>query len=831
MPDNTSRTPFYWLTQWQFFDTLRQDISFAFRVLWKNPAFSMISIVALALGIGANSTIYSSLKAMVLHPLPFKQLSRILTVGETLPRQGINGVGWDGISLAPANYRDLADRNTVFERMAAFQGRGWDANISGSGTPERLEGYLVTPSFFPLLDTAPFLGRTFTESEDQNNKDVRQAVISYSAWQRHFGADPGILGRTVVLNGSQATIIGVMPAEFDFPAGTEIWAPLSMTSPEMSSRGDHTLAVIGRLRPEASLQQARAQLDTIAANLAQQYPATNAERGFSVGLLEEDIIGPSHPYLVILMWSAVFVLLLACANVANLQLARAIGHQRELAVRTALGASRWRIASQVLAESCMLSLGGGIGGLLLATWSIPVTRASVPDFIVQHVNGIKNIKLDGGVIFFTAAIAVLTGILAGLLPVWQACSTRDLTDALKQGVRGTSGTTRRRSRSLLVVTEVALALILLVGASLMLKGFRGLANRYPGYEATNSLSMRVTLPEKSYPTPRARADFYDRAVEKLAAIPGVEAAAAVKFLPSGWSWQSGNFAIENVVSRPNQEPRAGMQSVSPDFFRVLRMPLRSGRFITAQDGADSLPVVVISAAMSRRYWSSGDPIGHRIRFGTSEPWRTIVGVVDDIRQSAFDVGFRPIAYIPITQAPPQTAGFILRTTGDPMALVGSARTALQSVDRNQPAYDFRTLQQLITDSTSGVQYSARMMSAFALIALVLAAAGIYAVMAYAVVQRTHEIGVRMALGAQHGHVLRMIIGNSVKLAAGGLAIGVPISFVMMRGLSSLLVGVIQLDIPILVALTAMLALVAVLAGYLPARRAAQVDPMAALRVE
>src|SRR5215470_42823 len=292
MPDNTSPTPFYWLTQWHFFDTLRQDMSFAFRVLWKNPGFSMISIVALALGIGANSTIYSSLKAMVLHPLPFKQLSRILTVGETLPRQGINGVGWDGISLAPANYRDLVERNTVFQRMAALQGRGWDANVSGSGTPERLEGYLVTPSLFPLLDMAPLMGRPFTEAEAESG-DVREAVISYAAWQHHFGGDSGIIGRTVVLNGGQATIIGVMPQEFDFPTGAEIWAPLSMNSPEMSSRGDHSLRVIGRLKAGVSLKQAQAQLNTIAANLEQQYPATNTGRGFGVGLLQEDILGPS----------------------------------------------------------------------------------------------------------------------------------------------------------------------------------------------------------------------------------------------------------------------------------------------------------------------------------------------------------------------------------------------------------------------------------------------------------------------------------------------------------------------------------------------------------
>ncbi|HEY6970689.1 MAG TPA: ABC transporter permease, partial [Candidatus Angelobacter sp.] len=711
------------LKDWRFKDNLLQDLRFAVRVLVKNPAFAIVSVVALALGIGANSTIYSTLKAMVLRPLPFKDLDRILTVGETLPRQGIDGVGWAGISVAPANYRDLVERNTVFQSMAALQGRGWDANVSGSGTPERLEGYLVTPSLFPLLDMAPLLGRPFTEAEAQSG-DVREAVISYSAWQRHFGGDSGIIGRAVFLNGSRTTIIGVMPQEFDFPVGAEIWAPLSMSSPAMSSRGDHTLAVIGRLKPGASRKQAQAQLDTIAANLEKQYPDTNAGRGFGVGLLQEDILGPSRPYILILMWSAVFVLLLACANVANLQLARTISHQRELAVRTALGASRWRIARQVLAESCMLSLAGAAGGLLLAMWAVPVTRASVPDFIVQHIVGIKNIRLDGGVIAFTAVAGLLAGILAGVIPAWQAASSRDLTDALKEGARGSSGVTRRRSRSLLVVTEVALALILLVGASLMVKGFRNLVNRDPGYDAA-ALSMRVTLPQEKYATARARADFYDRAVEQLAALAGVEAAAAVRFLPAGWAWQSGNFTIENVVSRPNEQPRAAMQSVTPEYFRTLRIPLRTGRFLAQQDGEESPPVTVITEAMARRYWPGGDPIGHRIRFASSEPWRTIVGVVGNIRQEPFDFVFRSVAYVPMAQAPPQSAGFILRTSGDPMALALAARTALQRVDSDQPAFDIRTLEQLITDDTSGVQYSARMMFAFALIALLLAVAGIY----------------------------------------------------------------------------------------------------------
>lgn len=532
------------------------------------------------------------------------------------------------------------------------------------------------------------------------------------------------------------------------------------------------------------------------------------------------------------MWSAVFVLLLACANVANLQLARTLGQQKELAVRTALGASRFRIGSQVLVESALLSLAGGFVGALLAAWAVPLTRSAVPPFIVQHITGIKNIRVDGSVLAFTAVIALLAGIAAGFIPALQACSVVDLNQTLKEGHRGSSSASvPRRSRSLLVVTEVALAFILLVGATVMVKAFRNLTNRYPGYEATASLSLRVTLPQNKYPGVQARANFYERVTEKLAAIPGVEAAAAAQYLPSGWSWQTSTFNIENVTPRPGEQFRAGMRSVTPDFFRALRIPLRSGRFLTIQDGADAPPVAVISEITARRYWPNADPIGHHIRFAAGDPWRTLVGIVGDIRQNSFDDRFRPTVYTSIAQTPPQSAGFILRTSNDPMSLAASAREAILSVDQDQPTYDVRTLQQLISDNASGVQYSAHMMVAFGLIAVVLAVAGIYAVMAYAVVQRTHEIGVRMALGAERSDVLKMMVLGAVKLAAGGLAIGVPVAFVLMRLLASLLVGVIRLDLLALLTLTAVLAIAAAIAGYLPARRAAQVDPISALRDE
>jgi putative ABC transport system permease protein len=799
-----------------------QDARVALRALYRSRAFTLVAIAALGLGIGANSTIYSTLQAMVLRPLAVPELDRIVTIGETIPR-----LAWEG-NVAPANYRDLARHSTVFERVAAFQGRGWDANVTSAGTPQRLEGYLVTPSFFPLLGVAPLTGRTFTEAE-AGSGDVREAVISYAAWQNQFGADSQIIGRSLTLNGARATIIGVMPREFDFPIGAEIWAPWPVIASEIDTRSNHNLDVIGRLNPGVPLDRARTELDTLALNLERQYPATNAGRRFALGLLRKEVLGETRQYILILMWSAVFVLLLACANVANLQLARTMAQQKEIAVRVALGASRWRITRQVLTESTLLSLAGGGVGVLMAAWAIPITRASVPPFIVQHIAGVKNIRLDGSVLAFTAAIAVLTGVLAGVVPALQACSASGLNEGLREGARGSSsGPLRRRLRSLLVVTEIALALILMVGASLMVKGFRNLVKRDPGYDA-GALSLRVTLAGKRYSDARARADFYSRAVENLAAIPGVEGAAVVKFPPSGWTWQTGSFTIENRTLRADELPRAGLQAITPDFFRLLRVPLRSGRFLTRQDGSDSVPVAVVSEVMARRYWPGTDPVGRRIRFAPAEPWRTIIGVVGDIRQNTFDDRFRPTVYVPVSQRPPQTAAFILRTSRAPLLFATAARAAIRSVDPDQPAYDLRTLQQLISDNASGVQYSARMMFTFALIAVLLAAAGIYAVMAHAVVQRTHEIGVRMALGAQHTDVQRLVIGSALKLAAAGLAIGVPIAFGLMRLLASLLEGVVRLDISILVELTAALGLVAVLAGYFPARRAARIDPIAALR--
>lgn len=806
-------------------NTFADDVRHALRMLRKSPGFSVVGVIALALGMGANTTIFSTLKAMVLRPAAFPDLDRIVNVSEFLPKKSLTG-----ISVASPNYRDLVAQNTVFEQLAAIRGRGRDSNLTGAGTPVRLEGEQVTASFFPVLGLRPLFGRTFTQQEAEASAPV--VVLSYGAWHRQFGGEAGIVGRSILLDGAQTEVIGVMPIEFDFPMGTDIWGPLPMTTAEMSVRGEHTLYVIGRLKRGISQDQALADLNTIAADLERQYPATNEGRSFRIVSLRKELCGATSDFVSILMWAAVFVLLLACANVANLQLARAVSRQKELAIRTALGAPRWRIYREVMVESLVLSIAGGAAGLLVAQWGISVTKSAVPPFIVQHIAGIKNIRLDSQVLAFTALVAVLAGLLAGLFPALQSSSTAVLYEALKSGTRSSSAVPiRKRLRSLLVISEVALALVLLVGAGLMVKGFNHLLGKYPGFEEYGVLSARVTLAESKYSDARSRANFYTQALDRLSAIPGVESISAVRFVPNGWSWQSSTFVVENSLVHPGEADSVGMQAISPDYFGQLRIAMEQGRVFNSQDGPDAQLVVIVSENIARQWWPAGDALGHRMRFGAHEPWRTIVGVVADIHQSTMSEEYWPTVYVPIAQAPPESAAFLLRTARDPLSLAADARQAVSSVDPYQALYDIRTLRQLSTDNSSGIEFSAHMMMAFGVIALLLAAAGIYAVMAYTVNQRIHEIGICMAIGAQSRDILRMVMADSMKLALTGLAIGLPLAVGLSRVMAGLLIGIVRLDTSTFVILAATLALVAAGAGYVPARRATRVDPLVALNCE
>jgi putative ABC transport system permease protein len=796
-------------------------------MLAKNPGFTAVAVIVLALGIGANTSIFSGVNGMLLHPFAFKHLDRIVAVRETVPKQNENH-----IKAAPANFRDWREQSKGFDMLAA--GHRWDVNLTGAGVAERVEGYQATADFFPLLGMPPQFGRAITAGDFEAGH-TSVVVLSYGFWQRHLGADPAIVGKSLHLNGQEFTVIGVMPADFEYPVGAEAWAPLDLGAAQNADRAGHYLEVIGRLKSGTTLAQAQADLETIAAHLAQEYPPTNAGHGVRVVSLVEDLTTGSRRFLLVLMGAAVFVLLLACANVANLQLARATARQKELAVRLALGASRWQITRQLLVESLLMALLGGLVGVLLASWGGELMQRTIPPFIVQHIPGIKHMKVDSGVLAFTLVVTLLTGILAGLAPALHV-SNPDPNEAMKEGVRGGSASPgRQRLRALLVVTEVALALILLVGAGLMVKGFRSLLNAYPGFDRSNVLTFRIALAEsKARDKARVR-DFYAQVMEKLQALPGVDSAAAVTSLPSGWSWNRTEYTAEGQPPAAPGELRAAVwQSITPGFFRALRIPLLEGRLITAQDGPDAALAIVISQSMAHRIWGSQDPVGKRIKFGraeSGEPWKTVVGVVGDIAQSPFDLVPEPTAYFPFAQMPSGSSALVVRTSGDPLALAAAARAQVRSVDADQPLYDMRTLDQLLSDDVSGVEYSARMMLVFGVVALVLSASGIFALMTYSVTQRTHEIGVRMALGAQRGDVLRLVVGYAIKLAIMGLAIGVPMALALTRALSSVLFGVVRIDTPVLALFTLLLALVAALAAYIPARRATRVDPMVALRYE
>ncbi|MGD0693895.1 MAG: ABC transporter permease [Terriglobia bacterium] len=806
--------------------TIIQDLKYGLRMLAKSPGFTAIAVIALALGIGANTVMFSSINAMLLRPFAFQDLDRAVDVWETVPKQNRQHM-----PVAPANFRDWQEQAKGIERLAAI--RGWNVNLTGKDMAERLECFQVTANFFPLLGIPAQLGRAIGADNFGAGRNA-VVVLSHGFWQRHLGADPAIVGESVLLSGQKFTVIGIMPSDFDFPVGAEAWVPLDFTVQEASDRANNSLQVFGRLKAGVSIAKAQDDLEAIAARLSREYPQTNAGHGVSVIGLVDDFTYGSRQFVGVLMGGAGFVLLLACANVANLLLARVTGRQKEIAVRLALGASRWQIARQLMVESTLVSVLGGLAGLLLAAWHLDLSQNTLPPFIVQHVPGLKHLQADWRVLVFTIVVAVLAGIVVAVAPALHV-SRPDLNEVLKEGARGGSAS-RHRLRSLLVVTEIALALVLLVSAGLMVRGFRNMANEELGFDRSRVLTFRISLAESKYTNAERIRGFYEQLIQKLQSLPSVESAAAVTAVPGGWwGWNSTPYSAEGQPpAAPGEIPSTGAQSVTPDFFRALRVPLLKGRFISPQDGAEAPLVVDISEGLARQIWPHEDAVGKRLRFGRPEnsaPWRTVVGVVGGVRPTPWEKQADLTAYFPLAQAPQASTGLVVRTAGDPLALAGAVRSQVLSVDAEQPPYDLRSLEQLISDDLSGVEYSARTMMGFGVLALVLAAAGIFAVMAYSVLERTHEIGVRMALGARRADVVRLVLGNAARLSGVGLGIGVAGALAMTRLLTSLLFGVVRMDLVSIAGLTALLAGVATLAAYVPARRAATVDPLVALRHE
>ena len=806
---------------------LLQDLRYALRQLRKSPGFTAVAVITLALGIGANTTMFSTVNAMLLRPFPFPHLDRIVSVWESVPKQ--NDYRMDA---APANFRDWSEQNQGFEQLAAVQ--GWDANLTGGSVAQHVEGFRVTSGFFPLLGMPMQLGRSIGSADFQPGAP-QVVVVKYGFWQQHLGSDPGIVGKQLLLNGEKFTVAGVTSPEFDFPPGTQVWTPLNLNDAQKADREDHSLIVFGRLGEGVSIARAEANLQNIAARLAQQYPNTNGSHEVSLRNMVDDLSGGSKQFVLVLMGAAAFVLLLCCANVANLQLARAFARQKEIALRTALGATRWRIGRQLLVESTMLALLGSGGALLIASWGNALMRRNLPPVIVEHVAGLKHLQVDARVFLFTLAIAVVTGVITGLAPAWHLARP-NLNDTLKEGGRSSSlSVSRHRLRTLLVVSEVTLSLVLLVGAGAMVKGFQVLVADDMGFDRSHVLTFHVALPEQKYRDKDRVRGYYDRALRNIEALPGVESAACVTSLPSGWHWNWVEFTAEGKPPAASGDaPSAISQVVTPGFFSALRVPLQRGRLLTEQDGAEAPPVAVISAEMAKQNWPGQDPLGKHIQIGhpgTATPSLTIVGIVGNVRPVALDHDPDPTVYVPLAQQPEFSSAFVVRASGDPLALASSVATQLRSVDPEQPVYDVRSLEQVVSDGLSGIELSSHLMLLFGFCALTLAAAGIFAVMAYSVRQRTHEIGVRMALGARRVDVLRLVVGFALKVTVVGLLIGLSLATLLTRALSSALFGVVQTDALTFALLTFLLAAVAATAAYMPARWAMQVDPMVALRYE
>ncbi len=806
---------------------LLQDLRYGARMLLKNPGFTLIATLTLSLGIGANTAIFSLTNALVLRPFDFPDLDRLVTVSGTMPQQGGEFYG-----MTPADYADLRREQTAFVDLAAY--RQSNATLTGMGEPERVQNVKVASGFFRLLGGEAALGRMFLPEEEQVGRD-QVAALSYGLWRRRFGADPKIVGATVSLDGKAYTVIGVMPANFNFPKPVELWTPLALSNEAWNERQDRSLSVVARLKTGVELGQANAEVGMLAQRLATQYPQTNTGRGLAIKLLRQRANGEYNDVFVGLLMAAVgFVLLIACVNIANMQLARASARGRELAVRAALGAGRLVLVRQLLTESLLLGLLGGVCGLLVSFWFLDFIRGGIPPEAVRYIAGWEHFRINERVMIFTFLIALASSVIFGLVPALQS-SRPNLNETLKEGGRSEgAGAGRQRLRKALIVAEVALALVLLVGAGLMVKGFGRLTEKqHKGFDPRHALTLRTVLPSSSYAEGRQIAAFHRLAQERLAALPGVESATSARFLPGTDNWNSTEFQIEGRPAPQGQERVLTSQQVGADYFRTMRIPIVKGRAFSGADGEDAPRVAVISEALARRYFPNEDPLGRRVKVGAAEsaPWHTVVGVAGDVSRFMFDRETQPILYLPNQQIPDRGAYFIVRVSGEPMSAVSAVRAQIAALDDKLPLFEIKSHEQAIDDDLAGLRLAAALMAMFGAMALALAGVGVYGVMAYAVSQRTREIGVRMALGAQPRDVLRLVVGQALKLAALGLAIGLPVALALGQLMAGALFGVVALDSMTFVVFTLLLTGVAALAGYLPARRAMRVAPLVALHYE
>jgi putative ABC transport system permease protein len=816
-----------------------QNLRYAFRIFGKQPLFTAIVIFTFALGIGANTAVFSVVNAVLLRPLPFHEPQNLVALGEFDPREKADP-GTEIQSISYLDYVDFRDQTQVFDRVAVYTNQAVSTLTDGNEATH-VQGESVSANLFTLLGIQPILGRTFLPNEDEPGNRV--VILSHGLWQRQFGGDRGIVGKNVVLDGEQFQVIGVMPPRFSYPIRfsnpPELWITMSKlrqtpkdgSQPMTEQRDNDFFQCVARLKPNVSIQQGQANIDTIVANWHQQYPDSKLHVGAKViPEIDSMVSSSTHSALLMLCAMAGCVLLVACVNVANLLLARSLSRNREISIRAALGAGRWHIIRQLIVESVLLGVFGGLAGLLFAVWGIESLKAFLPS-----ISRIDEISPDPGVLTFTALVSLLVGIFAGLLPAWRA-SHPNLVGSLNESSRGSTESSAGRTRAALVVVEIVLALILLASAGLLVESFLRLQRVPAGFDTSNVMTARVALPDGSYPKPEDSVAFYKKLLDRLSILPGVQSAAAAWWIPLSGSEIAFNFNIEEKPVPPGQQPIAELNVVTPDYFKALRVPIRMGREFTDRDLRAAPPIAVISESFAKQYFPGENPIGKRIIVNGSDsvakpPSREVVGVVADMHLISLRLAPKPQVYVPQTQFAIGSMSIFLRSPLDLKSTTAALRTAVAEIDKEVPVYRSQSLTDYLSKSIAQPRLNAMLVGLFALIALLLAAAGIFGVMSYSVTQRTQEIGIRLALGAQRYHVLRLIVGQGMRFVGAGVLLGLIGVFISTRLLQSLLFGIGATDLRTMLIVTLILGAVAFIACLLPARRATRVDPVQALRAE
>lgn len=817
-------------------EALWQDVRYGLRVLRKSPGFVVIAVLALALGVGANTAIFSVVNALLLRPLNYENPDRLTMVWEKSVKRGFGA-----IPTSLPNFNDLRTANTTFEDLGAFTDTNF--NLTGGDVPERVTGLRITASLLSLLKGKPLKGRLFLPEEDQPQTS-RVLILSHSLWQRSFGSNENLLGQTVALNGEGYTVVGIMPPDFKFPPTfsatiassqytmprADLWVPLT-TDAALLARENRIFYMIGRLKPGGTAIAAQAELNVIASRLQKEYPAVDADMEVDVIPLREQVTGDIRLALLVLFAAVGCVLLIACANVANLLLAKASGRQKEVATRIALGATRLRIIRQLLTEGMLLSLFGGLLGSLLAV----VAVRQFIGFGPPNVQRPDSIGIDGTVLIFTLVLSVLTSFIFGLAPAWQA-SKSDLNETLKEGGRGNSGGAKQnRVRSLLVISEIALALVLLIASGLMIKSFVRLQNVNPGFNPENLITLELELPENKYADKERQAAFQKEIVQRIREIPGVQNTGAVNYLPFSGNELNSSLTIEGKpVPNVADRPRAFCRNISPNYFQAMGISLPQGRSFADGDNADAPAVAIVNETAARRSWANENPLGKRFKLGRPEsknPWVTIVGIVGGVSHRTLGVASQPEVYFPFQQNPGPILTLVVRTASDPKAFTAAVRREVSAIDKDLPVSNIKFMDEILAGSVAQPRVYALLLGIFAGLALVLASIGTYGVMSYSVTQRTHEIGIRMALGAQRSDVLKLIIKQGMTLALAGIIIGLIASFAVTRILASQLFGVSATDLVTFAAIPILLVIVTVIACYIPAVRATKVNPMIAVRYE